>query len=350
METLVTALEAAWRARDGTFPGVVQELLGRSDALSARERDAALSSLGRLITGDDPRLAAHAALVGGALIEHGASAAALVELIEEPLERWLAQAVDEAEAMLEAAEEDEAALDAPGPALASLDVWYRPAVAAWTRAPDRLRRSAARPGLRRALDELWQGSTGAFWMWLLMSATRGERFVVLVPANRTAYAMTLDGVVDVGQLTVLASHALREAFAAIGAPAADPSVLATMRGDGAQRGHGHYEGNVHFHAWQAIDPATGEPVDGRFRWTAPGGSGDHSLPADFLPTAITPLEGHRVLTLVGPRATAAGFARILGAVRTFGALRAEITDVEALGRAGYDRWLEVVRAQAQAMR
>lgn len=346
METRVRELAAALRARDArAFDRAFSELLEHADALPPSERDGVVRALAPLVRGDDPELAARAALVAGALVESGASAALLAELVIEPIERWLAEAAREAQELADAAERGTDAVDDPlsGPALTSLDTWYRPAVAAWTRAPGVLTDAAARPRLREGLDELREGSKGAFWMWMLMSATRGERFVVLVPADRTAYAMTLDGVVDMGQLTILASHALPDAFAAIGAPPADDAVLATMRGEGPQLGRGGYSGNVHFHPWRALDPASGQPVDGRFTWTAPGGSGTHSLPADFLPTAIEPLEGHRVLALVGPKAGGTQFTRVLGRSRVFAGLRARIEDVEPLGRAGFDHWLDRIR-------
>jgi hypothetical protein len=85
------------------------------------------------------------------------------------------------------------------------------------------------------------------------------------------------------------------------------------------------------------------PEDGRFTWVAPGGSGDKSLPADFLPSAIEPLRDHRIFAVVGPKAPGGfRFTRILGASRVFSGLRAKLEDVRALPAEEARAWYEAV--------
>ena len=60
---------------------------------------------------------------------------------------------------------------------------------------------------------------------------------------------------------------------------------------------------------------------------APGGTGTHSLPPDFLPGDLTVSDGVRELVVVGPKSEGMRFVRVIPAVRTFDGLRARIRDV-----------------------
>ena len=151
----------------------------------------------------------------------------------------------------------------------------------------------------------------------------------------------LDGVVDCGQLSVLLADQLDlEDLGIEQRPAQD--VVAVMAGEGPQRIGGSYGADFHLYPWQATNPATGLPERERFTWLAPGGSGSHSLPADFQPSAIETLHDCRVMTLVGPNAEAAMFTRSIPAVRSFGALRASV-DVRSLSEEEAAMWLSRVR-------
>jgi hypothetical protein len=94
--------------------------------------------------------------------------------------------------------------------------------------------------------------------------------------------------------------------------------------------------------WRATNPATNLPEDKRFTWSAPGGIGDRSLPPDFLPGTIEPLEGRRVLILVGPSAPGFRFVRELPACRTFAGLEAAIENVRALRREEVSEWFAAI--------
>jgi hypothetical protein len=231
-------------------------------------------------------------------------------------------------------------------AFTSLDVWYRPAAAAWARTPDVLRAVQQNPRFREALDACRRANQGTFWLSLLADVALDAPFVVLVPEIEQAWAIRVDGVADMGQLSILLSDALHEPLSRIGSPAvAPPSVLATMRGEGPQQGKGSFGASFHLYPWRAINPSTGFPENGRFTWCAPGGVGDLSLPADFQPAAIEPLAGARVLALVGPKALeGVRFTRELSAMRMFGALRASVDGVRRLRADEALRWRQHVAA------
>ena len=128
--------------------------------------------------------------------------------------------------------------------------------------------------------------------------------------------LTADGVVDLGQLAVLISSSLRDPLSRIGVTeVADDETLAVMRGDGPQQGEGTYSCGFHCYPIQATDPATGMARDDVHMWSAPGGTGTHSLPPDFLPGTLAPVDGARVLLVVGPKSPGMRFVRVIPAVR-----------------------------------
>ena len=118
-------------------------------------------------------------------------------------------------------------------------------------------------------------------------------------------------------------------------------VLDVMTGAGPQRTEGSYSSSYAFYPVEAIDPSDGLPRDGVHTWSAPGGTGTHSLPADFLPGTLVERDGARVLALVGPKAPGLRFARVIPAVRTFEALAARISDLTKLPDDQARRWLAI---------
>jgi hypothetical protein len=62
-------------------------------------------------------------------------------------------------------------------------------------------------------------------------------------------------------------------------------------------------------------------------WRAPGGTGTHSLPPDFLPGDLTVSDGVREVIIVGPKSEGMRFVRVIPAVRTFDGLEARVRDV-----------------------
>ncbi|MBL0212528.1 MAG: hypothetical protein IPQ07_01440 [Myxococcales bacterium] len=216
-------------------------------------------------------------------------------------------------------------------AWASLEMWYRPAVAAWSRDLSVLREVQARSTLRAAIDALAGETATTHWLSVLLAAVASAPFVVLVPELEEAWAFTADGVVDMGQLTVLLSKALADPLARLGASGpATEAELDVMSGAGPQSSDGGYSSSFAFYPIEAADPTTGLPRDGIYEWTAPGGTGTHSLPGDFLPGTIAPRDGVRQLVMVGPKAPGLRFVRIISSSRMFDALGARISDVRKL--------------------
>ena len=229
----------------------------------------------------------------------------------------------------------------------SLDVWYRPAVATWTRDPAVLREIQDNADLRGALAALGNHTETSHWLSLLIETVFEGRFVVLVPELDEAYALTADGLGDMGQLYTLLSQLLRDPLERLGvSDFASKEVLAVMRGDGPQRGEGAFGCQFHCYPIQATDPATGLPRDNVHEWLAPGGTGTHSLPADFLPGTLPPIDGSRVLVLAGPKSPGMRFERVIPAVRTFDALQLRVTPAKQLAPDEARRWFAIAKQHA----
>ena len=167
------------------------------------ELDAATRVLMPLIRVPSPNQAADVALILGALVELGADPAPLARALLAPLTRWVSAAVrfasqaqdfDDApddiaeddvlelgEQRLFRADVDQLHEEDPEAVAAwfSLEVWFRPAVAALTRAPEVLRQAHGDAALRGALRELGRMPGGAYWLRVLLYACFGERLVVL---------------------------------------------------------------------------------------------------------------------------------------------------------------------------
>lgn len=329
---------------------------------NADARDLLLTWVIERIEHPDPEFGANIAVVGGALIENGGSAERLGRALIEPVESSLVQGrrlLERADALPDEpgeesipvgdrqlsqatlrgiADEDVDAVNG----WISLETWYRPAVAAWTRAPHVLREVQARPITREALAALGGTTATSHWLAQLIETVFEAPFVVVVPELGEAWSFRADGVVDMGQLTVLLSESLAEPLARLDASGvAKRDVLDVMAGTGPQRGEGSYASSYAFYPVEAVDPTDGLPRDGVHTWRAPGGTGTHSLPADFLPGTLPERDGARVLVMVGPKAPGLRFARVIPAVRTFDALVARISDVAKLPDDQAKRWLAI---------
>ncbi|HUJ58676.1 MAG TPA: hypothetical protein VLX92_09290 [Kofleriaceae bacterium] len=331
-------------------------------AASPRARDEAIADICPRIACQDPRVGAYLALAGGALVEHGAPAGELARAIAVPLRR----ALDDAHRLLALAGEladeegDDLVTEVAGKSLSratvdalarrdramvrawfSLADWYRPAVACWSRDTLALRAIQRDAGFRGALAALGRQTETSHWLSLLLETVFDARFVVLVPELRQAWSFVGDGVVDMGQLSVLLSEPLAGPLAQIGASGrASDDMLAVMRGDGPQQQRGAtYGSSFHIYPRQAL--REGMPRDDVHTWSAPGGTGTHSLPADFLPGTLDEVDGARPLVLVGPNAPGTRFVRVIPAVRTFRLLAARVSALEPVD---FARWLTACEA------
>ncbi len=329
---------------------------------NADARDLLLTWVIERVGHPDPEFGAHIAVVGGALVENGGSAERLGRALIEPVEASLVfgrRLLERAEALPDEpgdesipvgdrqlsadtlrgiAEQDVDAVNG----WISLETWYRPAVAAWTRAPHVLREVQARPAVRAALSGLGATTATSHWLAQLVETVFDAPFVVVVPELGEAWSFRADGVVDIGQLTVLLSETLADPLARIDASGvAKRDVLDVMSGAGPQRTEGSYSSSYALYPVEALDPSDGLPRDGIHTWRAPGGTGTHSLPADFLPGTLAERDGARVLAMVGPKAPGLRFARVIPAVRTFDALPARLSDVTKLPAEQAARWLAI---------
>jgi hypothetical protein len=209
-------------------------------------------------------------------------------------------------------------------------MWYRPAAASWTRDPPSLREAQRLESLGRAADAAI-AAPGVMWIRTLLKVVFDAPVVIYFSELNEAYRVRLDGISDMGQLTVLLSDLLHEPLARIGLderPTAE--MLACMRGSGPQSLDITYGSALHLYPWQTYDAASALPRDEVFEWRAPGGRGNRSLPPDYLPGDLIPLEGERVLLAVGPNTEGFRFRRLLPLSRLFGGLRASVSGAEKL--------------------
>lgn len=328
-------------------------------------RAAALEAVAGRLAGAPPVLAAHLATLGGAIVEMEVPARPLARALVGPVRDALASGRRFLERVARATRSEEPDAVAIGPARVarremlsieaedpgaiqgffSLETWYLPAVAAWTRDVDTLREVQRDAAFRANVEAIGGMSEGTHWLSLILATLIDAPLIFLVPEVGEAYSLKATGVVDCGQLSVLLSEALSEPLARIGCPGvALEHVLAVMRGEGAAQIEDSFTAAFHLYPWRAMNPASTMPEDGRFEWLSPGGAGKHSLPPDFLPGKIEPLRGARVLALVGSAAPGGiRFVRSIGAARMFEALRAELTDVRRLTPAETRSWYDAVR-------
>jgi hypothetical protein len=376
------------------------------DGATGKHRAPAMAALVRRVDHDHAGLSAYLALAGGALVEDGEESAALGRALVVPLVRTLTAAArmldhvahlpdapasdenedehgddhghdhghdghghdhehdhdgdddhehegDEARAMIGDKAVDRDTLDTIAAkdlvavqAWFSLDVWYRPAVATWTRAPAILRELQQSGELRAALAKLGSTTETSHWLSLLVETVFDAGFVVVFPETGEAWTFVADGVVDMGQLSALMSDALHEPLARIGVTnIAGDDVLAVMRGEGPQQADGTYACSFHCYPVEAADPKTAMPRDDIHMWRAPGGTGTHSLPPDFLPGTLAAVEGKRVVLVVGPNSPGMRFVRVIPAVRTFDGLVARLSAPAQLSAADARYWTEVAKGR-----
>jgi hypothetical protein len=361
VEATLAQIEERFARRDANPARGLQELL--TWARAEGRGSAVLDALNARVGCPDVNAGAMFALAAGAIIEDGLPAAGLARALREPLRRALAAVAPMAAAIAQLPQSDVddddtvsfgdrtvSQLDAQvvkqrhpdaAAALRSLDTWYKPVVAAWTRHTAALKEAQQDHELRSSIAALKHISEGAYWLSILIDVVVDAPFVVLIPEIDEGYALDLRGVVDVGQLLILLSDDLQKPLNRINASGpASKRALAIARGQGSQEDQTvGFSASFMLYHWRAVNPATNFPEDKRFEWSAPGGVGDHSLPMDFLPGTIEPLDGARVLILVGPKAPGGfRYVREMHASRPFAALRAAIENVRPLGRQEVAAW------------
>jgi hypothetical protein len=289
--------------RTEAFYDQLNELASYLDPLSPAEKSAGLAEIFELIGENCDGLAANLALLAGAIVERGHEPEGLSRALLAPITRGLSLAARFVErAQREPECDDDDAVDIGNhqisrasvetiqaedeqavAAFFSFDIWYRPAVAAFSRAPSVLRDLQKTPALSEALAVIDAASEGFYWLTVLIGSSIEQSFILLFAELDEGYRVTVDGVSDCGQLSALLSEPLREPLARIGVTkTASTEMLAVMSGAGPQQNErASYGCDFHLYPWQAMDPQTGRPKDERFWWRALSGGGNHSLPGDF---------------------------------------------------------------------
>jgi hypothetical protein len=305
--------------------------------------------------------AATLAMAGGTLVEYGAPAGPLGRAIIDPLVRSLiagrrllealrGRYVEDGDVQIGDGEVTEKTMDELTAADSEsvlawrlLEEWFAPAVVCWTRDVAVLREAQRDEQLCALVRAIGDATPTTMWLSRLLAAVLDAPFVVLFPEIGEAWRVMVDGVLDIAQLSVLLAHELAAPIRTIrGSKPPSAEQLATLR-EGDQLGE-PYGCTVHFYPPQALDPATGMPRDGRYTWTAPGGTGSHSLPEDFQPGTLAPREGARILVAVGPRAP--GMLRGTREVRvgrTFETLAARVLEARKLDEETTRQWFALAR-------
>lgn len=297
-----------------------RELVGRLGAPSARIGACFAIAAGAMVeSGADPQPLGHAirAPLTRALIA-AKRCIELAETIEDELAIEGGQTIGDAqlspEKMRELIAEDPVAVEA----FFSLGTWYRPAIASWTRARAALAEAREDTIFQGALAEVREAVEGGDWLAALSAVLQDAPFVVLIPELQKGYSFALDGCTDVGQLMILLADALGgDIFAELGCASRAPhqAIVEVMTGAGPQSISENYSADFHLFPRQSLA----------------------ALPPDFLPSAIAPIDGARVLLLVGPKTLA--FTQQLPVSRMFDPLRAQIARLRPLSAQETQTWM-----------
>jgi hypothetical protein len=324
-------------------------LLTATHESSRAELDDALEVLCRRIERWQPADAdgtAFAALPAGTLVEHGASARRLGQVLLTKLPEVLHGARRYADRCLAdpatpAADADEEPTDvemevdgrpipqsvfrsglaedrAGGCCLVYLEQWTMPAIAALSRDRELLKSAVADPDLVAAAAAMEQSD--AHWLPVLLSTQLDARWLVLCPTVGRGFRVVMDGICDNFTLHALLAGAL----VPLGVPGGrdgrpgdinPPELLAYLRGE-ADDCPREWVGGV----WNLYDyRAAGQDL------SRPGGAAAAWVWGEGRPTDVPPVDGVRTL-LVGPPA----YDRTWSPVRIFEALRPRVDVVEEL--------------------
>ena len=178
-------------------------------------------------------------------------------------------------------------------ALVALDLWYLPAVAAWSRCPQLLAQLQKNERLLHLFrHHEWAACVGPSWLQSLLGTPLAQPCILYIPELDEVHRLCVTGVVYVGQFAILLAARLRPQFRRLGlARAPTTTMVKVMSGRGPQKLE-DVEWTVRFHLYPvpAIDPVSGHPIPG----------------ADVLPThhrlgLLPTVTGHIVFVLIGPR-------------------------------------------------
>ena len=295
----------------------VNLMLAALHRASSAERSAALEVLVERIERarvEDADGVGYVALSAGTLVEHGAPARRLAQVLLAKLpdvliaaRRYADRCLADLRAADEGAERDDDGKahieidghaisremfrahlteDRPGgAALDRLPQWVAPAVASLTRDRELLVRACANEGLREHAASL--RDSGAHWLHVLLRTELGAHWLALYPLEERGFEITVDGVTSNFELHTLVAAALIERGLPGKAP--PPALVAFLEGRAATAGVDYVEGVWSYYDWRAAanDLRAGTvPTD---RWVWNEGS----------PQDVPMFNGRRTL-LIGP--------------------------------------------------
>jgi hypothetical protein len=329
--------DAAW------VESAVRQLNGAKRQADTAGLDAALQVLlDRLIRSrlDDADGVAHVAISAGSLVESGASARALGEVLLAKIpdvlrgaRRYADRCLRQLPALDPDTYEDETdalavvddrviprdifrahlAEDRPGGcALVYLREWVLPTVAALTRDRELLRRAIADRELAVLAGAV--ANSEARRLDVLLGVQLEQVWTVLCPVQQRGFQVMLDGVVDNYTLHLL----LAEALMPLGIPAtANPAdVVAYARGESDSRSTNHVKGSWNMYDYRAASLDLTDPTAAPLSMWVWG---------EGRPRDVPTLDGVRTL-LIGPQRP----SRTWNSPRTFHALPSSIQVIEEL--------------------
>jgi hypothetical protein len=304
-----------------------------SSSARATALDTLVDRLRRARLGDADGVA-HVAISAGTLVEHGAPASQLADVLLAKLPEVLDAArryantcladlppldegddgEDDADSVLHVDQRavprdvfrKHLAADRPGAcSLVRLREWVLPTIASLTRDREMLRRASADGDLRRRAHAL--RDSDAHWLHVLLRVELDARWLVLCPIEERGFQITLDGVTSNFELHTLVAAALTDR----GVPGEHPpkSVVAFLEGRADSAGVDCVPGVWNFYDWRAARfdlAARNVPTD---LWVWNEGS----------PQDVPMYEGIRTL-LIGPPS----IRRTWNVGRSFSALAAKV--------------------------
>jgi hypothetical protein len=304
----------------------------------------AIQSLTPLVASDDIGHAGYAALVIGALLEHGYDPSPVRNILIDRIRAILTScsifaahcrelvAADAEPDDIEAFEEvfPTAAHDLPKEAEAweGLHRFWQPGIALFSLS------TAARQAsqdLRALTQPLVDFHEGAYWLDLILSTPNGEPILVIEPASQQGFLGTMTGVVDNFQLHTI----LMDVF-----PQQPPAqqrvaqqILDVALGNGPQQTDDSVTGIWNLYMWTALQP------NGQLPLPDDKDSSQHWIWGEGHPQDIAIFQGYRVV-LLGPPA----YTRTWTSQRMFSALPAQITRDQLLSPAEVTQWLQQMAA------
>lgn len=293
-------------------------------------RNQTLQQLEPIIEGTHPLIAAFVAVAGGALVEFGGKPDILLETILNRIETMLPRAyqfahvcaerqlkLDQQETLVELSQEYPAEVNS----WQALNHIYLAAVAMLSTSPEARDAGRSRQALMDGTRALFQISEGATWLYKILRVMDGESLIVLHPAYKRGYRITIRGIADNFQLHTLLADALIGEEADGWIPLEerpDPQVVQIMQGEGQDTSL-KARGFFNLYNWFAIEPdGTLHPERARQRKAWVWGEG---IPAD-----IARFEDTERIIVLGPPL----YKRTWNATRLFNSMKASLTVDEKL--------------------